>query len=143
MPDDLLLYVGQKAFINKDGELLVLKNKNGLNFPGGRIKTGEVDFKESLKREVFEETGLQIDISDAFFTWQTPHRMNEKPTGKIIYLVGFECKYLSGEVALNFEHSGFMWVDKDNYKKLDDGTDYYIAIEKYFTNSKLTSTFVK
>ena len=54
MPDDLLLYVGQKAFINKDGELLVLKNKNGLNFPGGRIKTGENDFKKSLKREVFE-----------------------------------------------------------------------------------------
>ncbi len=49
------------------GLLLVLREKDpakGLwSVPGGIIKTGETQ-RESLRREVLEETGIQIDILD-------------------------------------------------------------------------------
>ena len=50
MAEDLLVWVGQKAFIRKDGEVLVLQSDNiRLDFPGGKIQQGETDFIASLK----------------------------------------------------------------------------------------------
>ncbi len=69
MVEDQLLYVGQKAFIEKGGEVLILMDHDlGLDFPGGKIQEGEIDFTKSLKREVREETKLEIEKGDAFFT---------------------------------------------------------------------------
>ena len=52
---------------------------------------------------------------------------------KVVYLVGFKCKYVSGELKLSEEHNDFKWVDKSNYKEVDDGSDYFDVLEKYFT----------
>ncbi len=42
MEKDTLFCVGQKAFIEKDGKVLVLFDPiEGLDFPGGKIKEGE------------------------------------------------------------------------------------------------------
>ena len=39
---DALFCVGQKAFIEKDGKVLVLNDpEEGLDFPGGKIQVGE------------------------------------------------------------------------------------------------------
>lgn len=133
MADDQLLYVGQKAFIEKDGKVLVLMDPDlGLDFPGGKIQEGETDFTESLKREVREETKLEIKKGDSFFTWFNVFGAKHRNAGKKVYLVGFKCKYLSGEVTLSDEHSEYTWVDKNDYKKLDDGSLYFKALEKYF-----------
>lgn len=123
MADDQLLYVGQKAFIEKDGKVLVLMDPDfGLDFPGGKIQEGETDFTESLKREVREETKLEIEKGDAFFTWFNVFGAKHRNAGK----------YMSGEVILSDEHCEYKWVDKNDYKKLDDGSLYFKALEKYF-----------
>ena len=42
MKNNALLFVGQKALIEKDGKVLVLICPNGwLDFPGGKIQDGE------------------------------------------------------------------------------------------------------
>lgn len=65
-----LFYVGQKAFINRDATLLILKTKqNELDFPGGQMQKGEKDIKISLQREVKEETSLEIEVLEPFTTW--------------------------------------------------------------------------
>lgn len=70
MNDDRLFYVGQKAFIEKDGKILVLNDPaEGLDFPGGKIQVGEINFTEALKREVGEETNLEIEVGNPFTTW--------------------------------------------------------------------------
>ena len=136
MADDQLFYVGQKAFIEKDGRVLVLMDPNlGLDFPGGKIQEGETDFTESLKREVREETKLEIEKGDAFFTWFNVFGAKHRNAGKKVYLVGFKCKYVSGEVTLSDEHSEYKWVDQSDYKKLDDGSLYFQALEKYFVTT--------
>ena len=134
MAEDHLMYVGQKAFIEKDGKILVLMDPDmGLDFPGGKIQIGETDFTKSLQREVREETGLEIEKGDAFYTWYTVFGPHHRNAGKLVYLVGFKCEYISGEVTLSDEHGEYRWVDESTYKKFDDGSEYFKALEKYFS----------
>jgi len=129
--EDQEFFVGQKAFIDKNGEILVLIDEFGLDLPGGKIQKGEEDFSTSLKREVREETGLEIEVGTLFQSWQW--KMRRGPNiGKLIFLVGYKCKYLSGELKLSEEHNNFRWVNKNNYQELGDDGEYFKAIEKYF-----------
>ncbi|MCX6809093.1 MAG: NUDIX domain-containing protein [Candidatus Berkelbacteria bacterium] len=59
----LNLRVGQYALIrNNQGKILALRrSKSGLwSLPGGRLNSDERDWFGALKREVTEETGLEI-----------------------------------------------------------------------------------
>lgn len=132
MVNDQLLFVGQKAFIDKDGEILVLTDpKLGIDLPGGKIKEGELNLIGALKREVKEETGLEIEIGEPFATWMIEFPPDHRNQGKV-FLVGYKCKYLSGEIILSDEHTEYKWVNKNNYHQLPrDG--HFAAIEKYFS----------
>ncbi len=133
MAEDKQFYVGQKAFINKDDQILVLIDpKLGLDFPGGKIQEGEKDFDRSLHREVEEETSLEIVVGKPFTRWYIQFSANHRNAGKQVFLVGFKCQYKSGEVKISDEHSAYKWVNKDNYQELNDGSDYFKALETYF-----------
>lgn len=135
--EDALFCVGQKAFIEKDGSVLILNDPlEGLDFPGGKIQVGETDFVEALKREVREETMLEIEIGEPFIVWYNEFALPHRNAGKKVYLIGFKCKYKSGEVVLSNEHDNFRWVDKDNFHEVDDGTQYFIPLKKYFGLAK-------
>ncbi|MEJ0021163.1 MAG: NUDIX domain-containing protein [Candidatus Doudnabacteria bacterium] len=134
MPEDKLFFVGQKAFIEKNGEVLILITPVGLDFPGGKVQEGEKDFVESLKREVREETGLEIEVGSPFATWlfEYPADHKKRP-GQQIYLVGYKCKYLSGEVQLSEEHEEYQWVNKDNFTQMNrNPAAYFETLERYF-----------
>ena len=139
MNDDALFCVGQKAFIEKDGKVLILNDPGeGLDFPGGKIQDGEAkdgdasSLFRSLQREVREETGLEIEVGNPFVVWYHEFPKNHRNYPKVVYLVGFECKYVSGEIKLSDEHNKFKWVDKNDYAEVDDGSDYFDALKKYF-----------
>ena len=133
MKEDAKFYVGQKAFIKKGDEVLVLGlGGDKIHYPGGKIQIGEIDLKESIKREVREETGLEIKVGEPFYTWAHILPESHKLAGEQIYLVGYRCEYLSGDVILSDEHDKFRWVNKDNYKEIDDGSSYFDALGKYF-----------
>ena len=83
MKEDALFYIGQKAFIEKDGSILVLKNLNeGLDFPGGKIQIGELDLPEALRREVREETSLEIEVGEPFVVWHVEYPNQHRNAGK-------------------------------------------------------------
>ncbi len=134
MPEDKQFYVGQKAIIEKDGEVLVLfeSTEANLDYPGGKIQEGELDFAEALKREVREEANLEIEVGAPFATWYYEIKKG-RSMGKKIFLVAYKCKYLSGEVNLSEEHVNYRWVNKDNFHELDTGGDYFGVLKKYFS----------
>jgi 8-oxo-dGTP diphosphatase len=139
MKDDALFCIGQKAFIEKDGKVLVLGDpEEGLDFPGGKIQEGEaVDgdaagLSRALQREVREETNLEIEVGNPFSVWYHEFPKNSRNYGKVVYLVAFRCKYVFGELKLSDEHNSFRWVDKNDYKEVDDGSDFFDVLEKYF-----------
>lgn len=139
MKEDALFYVGQKAFIEKGGKVLVLgEPMKRLDFPGGKIQKGEArdddasSLVRSLQREVKEETGLEIEVFNPFAVWYHEFPKNSRNYGKVVYLVAFKCKYISGDIKLSDEHNKFRWVDKSDYAEVDDGSDYFDALKKYF-----------
>lgn len=137
MKRDKMFYVGQKAFIEKDGKVLVLFDpRNHIDFPGGKIQEGESDFVASLMREVDEETSISIEVGDPFTVWDfvISNTTNPDYKGKTVFLVGFRCGLKGGEFKLSSEHSGYRWVGKAELREIDDGSAHFKALEKYFAS---------
>lgn len=131
--EDEIFYVGQKAFIEKDGEVLVISDPNeGLDYPGGKIQVHEMDLVESLKREVREETSLEIEVGEPFATWINTFPSSHRFAGKKVFLIAYRCKYISREVKLSHEHDNFRWVTIENYNEVNDGTSFFEILKKYF-----------
>jgi len=136
--EDLVCFIGQKAFIEKNGELLILHDPQmGLDLPGGKVREGELDLSMALKREVIEETGLTIEILEPFYTWffTIPLDSGHRSAGKNIFSVGYKCKYISGEVKLSSEHDWYKWINKNSYKE-DTNSGFGKALETYFKDTR-------
>ena len=96
---------GVEAMIMKDDSLLFLRRKNSPAkgewwFPGGRIRKGET-FKETLFREVKEETGLDINVIK--FIGVYCRIFPERQDITIVFL----CKCFDDKVILSNEHSEY------------------------------------
>ena len=103
--------VGALIF-NEEGKIFLMKShkwRNKYVIPGGHIELGE-SLEEALKREIKEETGLDIfDIvfisfqefifDDAF--WKRKH---------FIFL-DYACKTKSKKVVLDSEGQEFIWIN--------------------------------
>lgn len=127
MPANGSFHVGQKAFIRRTGNVLVMLTNGTIDLPGGRIQEGEEDLVSSLRREVREETSLEIDVGRPFTVWLSPHG---------IYLVGFRCEYVAGEVVVSPEHDGFRWLSRSDLTQLDDGSAACMQLARYFDETK-------
>ncbi len=106
--------------IIRDGEkVLVVKRKNEKIhpdkwlFPGGIVEKGESN-EETLKREVKEEVGLDVEkILGKISEYKYPRENNEKTIGKS-YLV----KTKNKKVIPGYEISEFRWVTIEEFEDL-------------------------
>ncbi len=97
----------------KDGRVLVLDRvKNdwgGLTFPGGKVEAGE-SFAASAVREIFEETGLTIQLSDLIpcgvVHWA--HRESGKRYLEFLY----RAEVFTGEPLAGTEEGKIFWMDE-------------------------------
>ena len=134
-----LMFVAQKALIERDGKVLILKTPDGwLDFPGGKIQENEVkdgdpaSLMNSLKREVLEETGLTIEVMDPFAVWYWEFPKDHPRHGENTYLVIFKAKCVGGELKLSDEHGTAHWVTKDDYEEINTGVSHFEIVRKYF-----------
>lgn len=89
--DDGILNIRAGAIITKDGKLLMVGNDRDdyLYSVGGRIKFGETA-EEAIVREVFEETGVKMEIDRLGFVHEN-YFYGDAPSnlGKLIYEISF------------------------------------------------------
>lgn len=89
--DDGILNIRVGAIIMKDGKILMAGNErsNYLYSVGGRIKFGETA-KEAVVREVYEETGVKLEVERLGFVHEN-YFYGDAPTnlGKLIYEISF------------------------------------------------------
>lgn len=110
------LFIATKAFIVNNGKVLVLRestqysdgsNAGRFDVPGGRLKPGE-HFEEALKREVKEETGLEVTIGKPVYVGEW------RPTvkGEHWQIVGvfFLCESAATDVTLSEDHVEALWI---------------------------------
>ncbi len=135
MNNDEIFFVGQKALIEKDGKVLVLTRSGShiLDLPGGKIQVGETDYVEALKREVREETNLEIEAGPPTASWISSFAKEHRNADKKIFMIVYLSKYKSGEVVLSSEHNSFRWIGQSDLKTLSEGGTRVIEVlENYF-----------
>ena len=117
--------VAMKAVIAHEGKILLLKEscKHDTNvqadryqFPGGRLELGE-PFLDGLRREVMEETGMEIGVGKPLFVGEwfpvikgVPHQ---------IVAMFMICTPLTTRVALSEEHVDYKWVTYEQSLQYD------------------------
>ena len=110
--------VGALIF-NKEGDILLLKSvkwSNNYSIPGGHIEIGE-KFEDALKREIKEETGLDIydikliSLLDSIFDKSFDRE-------KHFIFIDFVCKTDSDRVVLNHESQEYIWISIPESLKL-------------------------
>ena len=114
-----------------ENRILVLKRSPDVEFspncwdlPGGKVEDDE-SFKEAVKREAKEESGLDVEPEDNYFY------VFYYPNGKV-NVYAFRTKLISGNVQLNEEHTEFRWIFRDKWKTLDYTPSVAATLKEFF-----------
>lgn len=102
---------------NQQNQVLVLKRKkdvknrpNEFELPGGKVEWEKGDLVENAKRELFEETNININSQN--FTFLDSDIFNFKQTE--IFNTFFAVKLdFSAEIKLGHEHDEYFWLEKE------------------------------
>ena len=121
-------HLGVKGLIrNSEGKILLLYKSKGRSekfgrrpawdLPGGRIEEG-LSIKETLKRELKEETGIKnFENKGLFYAVVSNYEFVDIRRGLILFI--YEIKPIGNfRVKLNDEHVKFDWFDKKRAAKL-------------------------
>ena len=106
--------VGVGAVVVRDGRALIVRRaheprKGEWSLPGGLLDLGE-SLAEAARREVKEETGLDVELGPIIETFDRVHRDDQ---GRIRYhfvIVDFVCWSATGEAVAGSDAEAVAWV---------------------------------
>ena len=114
--------------IFEDGKILLVERgkeplKGYWSIPGGIVETGE-KLEQGIRREVAEETGLEVEPYSMFEIFE---RIMPDKEGKPEYhyvLIDYLCRRLGGEPIAASDASRVEWVAEKNLRlyRLTEGT---------------------
>jgi ADP-ribose pyrophosphatase YjhB (NUDIX family) len=112
------IHIRVTAVVVKDDSFLLINRAQADEFgkftwtlPGGRVRFGE-NLKEAIKREVKEETNLEVKVIKAIGNpWSS---VKEK-----VWAIGicFLCKYTKGKLKLTEEHNDSLFLKFKDLRK--------------------------
>ncbi len=116
------LRIGCSAVVfDDDRVLLTQRTDNGRwCLPGGAMDPGE-SAPEACIREVFEETGLVVEVIRLVAVYSSPHRVTRYADGATHQFVSlcFEVRPIGGTLGLSNETTDVGWFDDTNASTLD------------------------
>ena len=138
----VLLQDGAAAIIvNSEGKILFQRraDKDSWGLPGGCQELGE-DFRDTIIREVKEETNLNIDKKDLELVdiVSGKSRRNSYPNGDVVInnTALFCIKRFSGELKWNAESKEMKFFDLDNLPENQNDSDL-IEVYKHYVNKSM------
>ena len=124
MPSEHIL-VAVGAVIEDDrGRILLVKHKKERGgywqgkwiCPGGGLEFGE-EIKEGIKREVKEETNLEIELVRPLVPFDRIVKLGERTSLHVIY-IDYIAKLLGGELKVSSDAGEAFWVEKKNIPRV-------------------------
>ena len=99
------------AIIDEQGRALLIQRRDNHHWepPGGVLELAE-SIEDGLRREVREETGLDIEPGTLSGVYKNMSR-------GVVALV-FRCKATGGQLTTNDEVTAFRWADEDTIRQL-------------------------
>jgi ADP-ribose pyrophosphatase YjhB (NUDIX family) len=114
-------YVGHEPIVMVGAAALIMDDQNRLLLmkrldsgcwgpPGGAVELGEV-VETAARREVREETGLELNEMSLFGVFSGPELFYCYPNGDEVYNVTiiYRARFSGGDVCLNSEHTDWGW----------------------------------
>lgn len=119
MESKKLHIVAVTGIVEKNGRFLIIKRRKdeiaypGMwTVPGGKVEAPD-DCKTTLKREIKEEVGIEVENN---FVFLRDYEFTRPDNYHVIGLT-FGCKYKSGKVKLGADFIDFAWVTPEKSKK--------------------------
>ena len=122
--------VSVKAMLfNSDEKILALRRSETdpgrpltWDFPGGQVDEGE-SLEESMRREILEETGLQVSelrVRDAYASY---NKQKQYWT-----MICYEGHVVGGNITLSYEHDTYEWLTKEEFlvRESSDKIQYFL-----------------
>ena len=115
------------AIIQHEGEVFATQRgygefKDGWEFPGGKMETGETP-QQALKREIMEELDTEITVGELLTTVEYDYPKFH------LKMHCFLCTVASGKLTLK-EHEAAKWLKKENIDSVDWLQADLIVVEK-------------
>jgi 8-oxo-dGTP diphosphatase len=119
----ILVAVG--AVIEDDGgRILLVKHKQERGgywqgkwiCPGGELEVGE-EIEEGIKREVKEETNLEVELITPLVTFDRIVKVDGKASLHVIY-IDYVARLIGGELKVGSDAGEALWVEKKDIFKI-------------------------
>ncbi len=129
MSDDLsilkhseIVNISVACVVQKDGEYLLVQEKDGWNFPSGKVNLKENPIDAAI-RETIEETGVEPKISGvvSVYYYRTKKNSYDRKKDRITVRINFKGKYaIEHDVVRKESNMQPAWLSKDAIRELVD-----------------------
>lgn len=138
-----LYFVAVKLFLRDGTKLLITHDIYGeWDLPGGRLLKTELNtpLGDVMERKVREELGdrLKYELGGVKVFFRV-ERLEQNLTGDKAHIfgIGYEAKYLGGELGLGDHHDKMEWVDVNTFKPEDYFTTGWLeGVQEYLKRSR-------
>ena len=107
----------------KEGRVLLSKQWDGYDLPGGGVEINET-IEEAIKREFFEETGLEVEMISPIHcesSFYVPHHSKHQDDRWNCILMYYVVRHVGGELSTdNLDESEKEYVKLAEWISLDD-----------------------
>ncbi len=119
-----LYFVAMKVLLRDGDKLLITHDIFGQwDIPGGRIQKHEFEaaLDDVIARKMIEEIGedVKYELGDPKVFFRVERLEHSTQSTVRIFAVGYEARYLGGEVELGKHHDKYEWVDLRIFKPDD------------------------